>query len=76
MPVGRREQIIDAASEPTCNRAFGVISTGAADDLIQVTDIAHAMVLRDGMSDPVENRCLRPHSLLIGCAAGGGHSRL
>jgi cell division protease FtsH len=30
---------------------FGEISTGAADDLARVTDIARAMVLRYGMSD-------------------------
>jgi hypothetical protein len=30
---------------------FGEISTGAADDLARVTDIARAMVLRYGMSE-------------------------
>src|SRR6266700_3485327 len=32
---------------------FGHLSTGAADDLRRVTDIAHSMVARYGMSDPL-----------------------
>src|SRR5215217_8104351 len=32
---------------------FGHLSTGAADDLRRVTDIAHSMVTRYGMSDPL-----------------------
>ena len=34
---------------------FGEVSTGAADDLARVTDIARAMVLRYGMSDALGN---------------------
>jgi cell division protease FtsH len=34
---------------------FGEISTGAADDLVRVTDIARAMILRYGMSDVLGN---------------------
>ena len=34
---------------------FGEISTGAADDLARATDIAHAMVLRYGMSEALGN---------------------
>ena len=35
--------------------AFGEISTGAADDLAKVTDMARAMVLRYGMSETLGN---------------------
>ena len=34
---------------------FGEVSTGAADDLVRVTDIARAMVLRYGMSEALGN---------------------
>ncbi|HEV2300853.1 MAG TPA: ATP-dependent zinc metalloprotease FtsH [Stellaceae bacterium] len=34
---------------------FGVVSTGAADDLARATDIARAMVLRYGMSEALGN---------------------
>ena len=37
---------------------FGHLSTGAADDLRRVTDIARAMVTRYGMSERLGKRCL------------------
>ena len=48
--------------------AFGHLSTGAADDLRRVTDIARSMVTRYGMSDKLGNVAYDrdPHTLLTG----------
>jgi len=47
---------------------FGHLSTGAADDLRRVTDIARSMVTRYGMSDKLGNVAYDrdPHALLTG----------
>jgi cell division protease FtsH len=47
---------------------FGHLSTGAADDLRRVTDIARSMVTRYGMSDKLGNVAYDrdPHTLLTG----------
>src|SRR5882724_4489585 len=47
---------------------FGHLSTGAADDLRRVTDIARSMVTRNGMSDKLGNVPYDrdPHALLTG----------
>jgi cell division protease FtsH len=47
---------------------FGHLSTGAADDLVRVTDIAHAMVTRYGMSDRLGGVAYdrKSHSFLTG----------
>jgi cell division protease FtsH len=47
---------------------FGHLSTGAADDLRRVTDIAHSMVTRYGMSEKVGNVAYDrdPRSFLTG----------
>jgi len=47
---------------------FGHLSTGAADDLIRVTDIARAMVTRYGMSERLGGVAYErdPHNFLIG----------
>src|SRR5260370_38145799 len=48
--------------------AFGHLSTGAADDLRRVTDIARSMVTRYGLSDKLGNVVYDsdPHTLLTG----------
>src|SRR6185312_14470243 len=53
---------------------FGHLSTGAADDLAKVTDIARGMVMRFGMEEtlgPVSYESARP-SFLTGMPAPGG----
>jgi cell division protease FtsH len=47
---------------------FGHLSTGAADDLIGVTDIARAMVTRYGMSERLGGVAYDrdPHNFLVG----------
>jgi cell division protease FtsH len=47
---------------------FGHLSTGAADDLIRVTDIARAMVTRYGMSERLGSVAYDrdPHNFLVG----------
>ena len=62
--VRTKEELIDSMKIALAGRAaesvvFGRISTGAADDLEKVTDLARAMVFEYGMSEVVSSRTLR-----------------
>src|SRR5690606_9619887 len=56
---------------------FGHLSTGAADDLAKVTDIARAMVTRYGMSEKLGHVALEKeqHSFLVGPSPFAGFSQ-
>ena len=55
---------------------FGEISTGAADDLIRVTDIARSMVTRYGMEDKVGQAALETErGTFLGLPSEGGGRR-
>jgi cell division protease FtsH len=53
---------------------FGHLSTGAADDLAKVTDIARSMVMRYGMNEELGNVAYEHERPLFlgGMRAGGG----
>jgi cell division protease FtsH len=62
--VRTKEELIDSMKITLAGRAaervvFGRISTGAADDLQKVTELARAMVFEFGMSDSVTSRTMR-----------------
>src|ERR671937_717225 len=62
--VRTKEELIDSMKITLAGRAaehvvFGRISTGAADDLEKVTDLARAMVFEYGMADVVTSRTMR-----------------
>jgi cell division protease FtsH len=62
--VRTKEELIDSMKITLAGRAaehvvFGRISTGAADDLEKVTDLARAMVFEYGMADMVTSRTMR-----------------
>jgi cell division protease FtsH len=62
--VRTKEELNDSMKITLAGRAaeqvvFGRISTGAADDLQKVTELARAMVFEYGMSDMVTSRTLR-----------------
>jgi cell division protease FtsH len=62
--VRTKEELIDSMKITLAGRAaesvvFGRISTGAADDLEKVTELARAMVFEYGMSDTVSSRTMR-----------------
>jgi cell division protease FtsH len=62
--VRTKEELSDSMKITLAGRAaeqvvFGRISTGAADDLQKVTELARAMVFEYGMSDMVTSRTLR-----------------
>jgi cell division protease FtsH len=62
--VRTKEELTDSMKITLAGRAaehvvFGRISTGAADDLEKVTDLARAMVFEYGMSDSVTSRTMR-----------------
>jgi cell division protease FtsH len=62
--VRTKEELIDTMKITLAGRAaehvvFGRVSTGAADDLEKVTDLARAMVFEYGMSDTVASRTMR-----------------
>src|SRR5262249_46934046 len=61
--VRTKEELIDSMKITLAGRAaehvvFGRISTGAADDLEKVTELARAMVFEYGMSDMVTSRTM------------------
>lgn len=56
--------------------AFGRVSTGAADDLAEVTDIARAMVTRYGMHEKLSHvSYAEDRSPFLGAAPGMPHAR-
>jgi cell division protease FtsH len=62
--VRTKEELIDSMKITLAGRAaeqvvFGRVSTGAADDLEKVTDLARSMVFEFGMSDMVTSRTMR-----------------
>ena len=62
--VRTTEELIDSMKITLAGRAaehvvFGRISTGAADDLEKVTEVARAMVFEYGMSETVNSRTMR-----------------
>jgi cell division protease FtsH len=62
--VRTTEELIDSMKVTLAGRAaehvvFGRISTGAADDLEKVTEVARAMVFEYGMSETVNSRTMR-----------------
>jgi cell division protease FtsH len=62
--VRTKEELNDSMKITLAGRAaeqvvFGRISTGAADDLQKVTELARAMVFEYGMSDMVASRTMR-----------------
>ena len=62
--VRTKEELIDSMKVTLAGRAaenvvFGRISTGAADDLEKVTELARAMVFEYGMSETVASRTMR-----------------
>jgi cell division protease FtsH len=62
--VRTKEELIDSMKITLAGRAaeqvvFGRVSTGAADDLEKVTDLARSMVFEYGMSDTVTSRTMR-----------------
>jgi cell division protease FtsH len=62
--VRTKEELIDSMKITLAGRAaehvvFGRISTGAADDLEKVTELARAMVFEYGMSDSAPSRTMR-----------------
>src|SRR6266508_1578434 len=62
--VRTKEELIDSMKIMLAGRAaeqvvFGRVSTGAADDLEKVTDLARSMVFEYGMSDTVASRTMR-----------------
>ena len=62
--VRTKEELSDSMKVTLAGRAaeqvvFGRISTGAADDLEKVTELARAMVFEFGMSDLVSSRTMR-----------------
>ena len=62
--VRTKEELSDSMKVTLAGRAaeqvvFGRISTGAADDLEKVTELARAMVFEFGMSDTVTSRTMR-----------------
>jgi cell division protease FtsH len=62
--VRTKEELIDSMKITLAGRAaehvvFGRVSTGAADDLEKVTDLARSMVFEFGMSDTVTSRTMR-----------------
>src|ERR671934_1084828 len=62
--VRTKEELTDSMKITLAGRAaehvvFGRISTGAADDLEKVTELARAMVFEYGMSDTVTSRTMR-----------------
>ena len=62
--VRTKEELIDSMKITLAGRAaervvFGRISTGAADDLEKVTELARSMVFEYGMSDTVTSRTMR-----------------
>jgi cell division protease FtsH len=62
--VRTKEELIDLMKITLAGRAaesvvFGRISTGAADDLEKVTDLARAMVFEYGMSEAITSRTMR-----------------
>src|SRR5207237_2287612 len=62
--VRTKEELNDSMKITLAGRAaeqvvFGRISTGAADDLQKVTELARAMVFEYGMSDMVASRSMR-----------------
>jgi cell division protease FtsH len=62
--VRTKEELIDSMKITLAGRAaeqvvFGRVSTGAADDLEKVTDLARSMVFEYGMSDMVTSRTMR-----------------
>jgi cell division protease FtsH len=62
--VRTKEELIDLMKITLAGRAaeqvvFGRVSTGAADDLEKVTDLARSMVFEYGMSDLVTSRTMR-----------------
>jgi cell division protease FtsH len=62
--VRTKEELIDSMKITLAGRAaehvvFGRISTGAADDLEKVTDLARSMVFEYGMSESVTSRTMR-----------------
>src|SRR3989440_10819587 len=62
--VRTTEELVDSMKITLAGRAaeqvvFGRISTGAADDLQKVTELARAMVFEYGMSDMVASRTMR-----------------
>jgi cell division protease FtsH len=62
--VRTKEELIDLMKITLAGRAaeqvvFGRVSTGAADDLEKVTDLARSMVFEYGMSDTVASRTMR-----------------
>ena len=62
--VRTKEELLDSMKITLAGRAaehvvFGRISTGAADDLEKVTELARAMVFEYGMSDSVSSRTMR-----------------
>jgi cell division protease FtsH len=62
--VRTKEELIDLMKISLAGRAaehvvFGRVSTGAADDLEKVTDLARSMVFEYGMSDTVASRTMR-----------------
>jgi cell division protease FtsH len=62
--VRTKEELIDSMKVTLAGRAaeqvvFGRISTGAADDLEKVTELARAMVFEYGMSEMVTSRTMR-----------------
>jgi cell division protease FtsH len=62
--VRTKEELVDSMKITLAGRAaesvvFGRISTGAADDLEKVTELARAMVFEYGMSDAITSRTMR-----------------
>jgi cell division protease FtsH len=62
--VRTKEELFDSMKITLAGRAaeqvvFGRVSTGAADDLEKVTDLARSMVFEYGMSDMVSSRTMR-----------------
>src|ERR671934_269906 len=62
--VRTKEELIDSMKITLAGRAaesvvFGRISTGAADDLEKVTNLARAMVFEYGMSEAITSRTMR-----------------
>src|ERR671934_1560208 len=62
--VRTKEELIDSMKITLAGRAaesvvFGRISTGAADDLEKVTELARAMVFEYGMSEAITSRTMR-----------------
>jgi cell division protease FtsH len=62
--VRTKEELVDSMKITLAGRAaesvvFGRISTGAADDLEKVTNLARAMVFEYGMSEAITSRTMR-----------------